>query len=96
MPPAKGYTHAQAMRRLALCFFPGYQLREANGFSGQSGSEPRHYVLDSRVRRWVSLMACRRTGSNATGTRYAASVCTSASRRQYTEPQTAPPFGQTP
>lgn len=29
---------------------------------------------------------------NATGTRYAAGVCRSASRRQYREPRTTPPF----
>lgn len=34
MPPAKGYTHAQAMRRLALCFFPGYQLERSKWLLG--------------------------------------------------------------
>jgi hypothetical protein len=61
MRPDDRYRHAQAMRRLALCFFAGYQL-ERSKWPLVCLSEPRHYVLDSRVTRWVSLMACRRAG----------------------------------
>lgn len=34
MPPNKRYKHAQAMRRLALCFFAGYQLERSKWLPG--------------------------------------------------------------